>query len=169
MLWKVCPTGFRVSTLLDWQKPALILGSALKEGGRSRLTFHVGEPLKGASAKISRYSSGNVDLEVESPQAGLLVLMDNNYPGWVARVNAETRPIRAIYPACRAVAVPAGRHRVTFSYEPTGFRRVSSSALLRYSGFDVIGNVRDRTDKAGETRNKQWQLTRVDQNRLTVL
>jgi len=104
-----------------------------KEGGRSQLTFQVGEPLKGASAKVSRYSSGNVDLEVESPETALLVLIDNNFPGWVARVNAETRPIQAVYPACRAVAVPAGRHRVTFSYEPPGFRRgliISAAALL---------------------------------------
>ena len=126
--------AFVVSTLLGLAEAGPHPEASFsKEGGRSRLTFHVGEPLKGASAKVSRYSSGNVDLEVESPQAGLLVLMDNNYPGWVARVNAETRPIQAIYPACRAVAVPAGRHRVTFSYEPPGFRRgliISAAALL---------------------------------------
>ena len=61
------------------------------------------------------------------------MLMDNNYPGWVARVDAETRPIQEIYPACRAVAVPAGKHRVAFSYEPPGFRRgliISAAALF---------------------------------------
>jgi uncharacterized membrane protein YfhO len=77
-----------------------------------------------------------VDLEVESPQAGLLVLMDNNYPGWMARVEAEQRPIQAICPACRAVAIPAGKHKVAFSYEPLGFRwglRISVIALLLVS------------------------------------
>ena len=101
--------------------------------GQSRLKIHVGDPLKGASAKVSRYSSGNVDVDVESSQAGLLVLMDNNYPGWIARVDTEPRPIQEIYPACRAVAVPAGRHRVAFSYEPPGFRRglvISTVAVL---------------------------------------
>jgi hypothetical protein len=101
--------------------------------GQSRLKIHVGDPLKGASAKVSRYSSGNVDVDVESSQAGLLVLMDNNYPGWIARVDTEPRPIQEIYPACRAVAVPPGRHRVAFSYEPPGFRRglvISTVAVL---------------------------------------
>jgi uncharacterized membrane protein YfhO len=49
--------------------------------------------------------------------------MDNNYPGWVARVDAESRPIEAIYPASRAVAVPAGKHQVVLSYEPSSFSR----------------------------------------------
>jgi len=104
-----------------------------RAGGQSRLKLQVGEPLKGASAKVSGYSSGRVDVEVESLQAGLLVLIDNNYPGWVARVDAETRPMLDIYPACRTVAVPAGKHRVGFSYEPPGFRRgllISTTALF---------------------------------------
>jgi uncharacterized membrane protein YfhO len=74
-----------------------------------------------------------VDLEVESSQAGLLVLTDNHYPGWVAQVDAVTRPIQEIYPALRAVAVPAGKHKVDFRYEPRVFRRgllISVAALF---------------------------------------
>ena len=104
-----------------------------KGGGESRLRLQVGEPLTKASAKVSWYSGSNVDIEVENSQEGLLVLMDNNYPGWVARVDAETRPIQEIYPASRAVAVPAGKHRVDFRYEPPAFRRglqISTAALF---------------------------------------
>ena len=98
-----------------------------------KLKLQVGDPVKGASVKVSRYSSCRVELEVESSQAGLLVLMDNHYPGWVARVDAETRPIQEIYPASRAVAILAGKHRVDFRYEPPAFRRgllISTSALF---------------------------------------
>jgi hypothetical protein len=104
-----------------------------RTGGDSSLKLQVGDPFKGASVKVSRYSSCHVDLEVESSQAGLLVLMDNHYPGWVARADGETRPIQEIYPASRAVAVPAGKHKVGFRYEPLAFRRgllISATALF---------------------------------------
>jgi len=51
----------------------------------------------------------------------------------VASVDAETRPIQEIYPASRAVAVLAGKHRVDFRYEPPAFRRgllISTAALF---------------------------------------
>jgi len=105
----------------------------MQASGPNRLSLQLAKPVNGASAKVTRYSNGKVDLEVASSQAGLLVLMDNNYPGWVARVDAETRPIQAMHPASRAVAIPAGKHQVTFSYEPPGFRRglvISAAALL---------------------------------------
>jgi hypothetical protein len=104
-----------------------------RANGQTRSDLEFDRPLNGSSAKVTRYSTGKVDLEVESQHAGLLVLMDNNYPGWVARVDGETRPIQEIYPSCRAVAVPTGRHRVAFSYEPRGFRRgllISTAALF---------------------------------------
>jgi hypothetical protein len=71
-------------------------------------------------------------LEVQSLQGGLLVLMDNNYPGWVVRVDAEPRPIQVIHPASRAVTIPPGKHQVRFSYEAPSFRRalVASTAAL---------------------------------------
>jgi Bacterial membrane protein YfhO len=107
-----------------------------KSNGQNRPGLELDRSLNGSSVKVTKYSNGKVDLEVESPQAGLLVLMDNDYPGWMARVDAEQRPIQAIYPACRAVAIPAGKHKVAFSYEPLGFRwglRISVIALLLVS------------------------------------
>jgi hypothetical protein len=103
-------TGLFVSTPQGRAEPSSRSEAQFSNAvGQGRLKLQVGEPLK-ASAKVSRYSSGNVDVEVESSKGGLMV-MDNNYPGWAAQVNGETRPIRDIYPACRAVAVPPGKHR----------------------------------------------------------
>jgi len=128
------PRAFVVSTPQDRAEASSPSEAQFSDAvGQSRLKLQIGEPLNGASAKVSRYSSGNVDVEVDGSQGGLLVLLDNNYPGWVARVDAETLPIQEIYPTCRAVAVPAGKHRVAFSYEPPGFRRglvISTAALF---------------------------------------
>ena len=131
--------GFAPRTLVvnETQGPAEAISNSESQFSRARseskLKLRVGDPVKGAFVKVSRYSSCCVELEVESPQAGLLVLMDNHYPGWVARVDAETRPIQEIYPASRAVAVLAGKHRVDFRYEPPAFRRgllISTAALF---------------------------------------
>jgi hypothetical protein len=84
--------------------------------------FSLGKALEGTSAKVSEHASGDVELNVESPQDGLVVLLDNNYPGWVARVDGEVRQIQAIHPVCKVVAVPKGKHQVTFSFESASFR-----------------------------------------------
>ena len=104
-------------------------------------------PLERASAKISKYSGNYVNLEVEAVQGGLLVLMDNSYPGWVARVDAEVRPIESMHPVYRAVAVSAGKHQVTFSYEPPSFRLgliVSASGILLVLATLAVTFVRRR-------------------------
>jgi len=107
--------------------------SIAPDGALRRELLATSAPLSGASARVIRYSSGKVDLETVSGQQGVLVLMDSNYPGWVARVDSKTCPIQSIQPAGRAVEISAGKHQITFSYEPSGFRRglvTSTVALL---------------------------------------
>jgi uncharacterized membrane protein YfhO len=66
--------------------------------------------------------------------------MDSHYPGWVARVDAEILPIQEIYPASRAVAVPAGKHKVDFRYEPRAFRRgLLISAVTLFLVLTMLG------------------------------
>lgn len=61
-----------------------------------------------------------IDVTLAAP--GLLVLTDTWYPGWVADVDGAATPIlRADY-AFRAVALPAGTHRVQFRYAPHSLR-----------------------------------------------
>lgn len=57
-------------------------------------------------------------LDVEVAADGLLVLSELAYPGWRVFVDGERAPlVRADY-TLRAVCVPAGEHRVTFSFLP---------------------------------------------------
>lgn len=80
--------------------------------------------------KISKYSSAEVVMEVECPRESLLVLRDNSYPGWVARVDDAIRPIEIAHPTMRAVGVPTGSHRVVFRFEPESFRRGATISLV---------------------------------------
>lgn len=56
-------------------------------------------------------------LEVFSDRPALLVIADNWYPAWRARVNGEDAPVLRAYHSLRAVPVPAGSSEVEMWYE----------------------------------------------------
>src|SRR5262249_60321243 len=67
-------------------------------------------------AEITRYRLNDVSIDVQTPVPALLRLADQWYPDWVATVDGKpTSILRADY-LLRAVAVPAGRHRVEFQF-----------------------------------------------------
>jgi len=53
---------------------------------------------------------------------GYLVILDTADPGWRARVDEAPAPVLRANHAFRAVAVPAGRHRVELEYRPRPVR-----------------------------------------------
>ncbi len=80
------------------------------------------EPTVGeASIVINRATEVVVDAKV--PRGGLLILADTYYPGWRASVDGRETPVMRVNIAQRGVALPPGRHRVTFAYSPSSFRR----------------------------------------------
>jgi hypothetical protein len=73
------------------------------------------------SARIVREIPERVELVVEADAPGYLVLADSFDPGWSATLDGQPVAVRPAYAALRAVAVPSGRSRVVFLYEPAGF------------------------------------------------
>ena len=63
-----------------------------------------------------------VTIAVDAARPAQLILGDTWYPGWKARVDGRAATIRPANAAFRAVAVPAGRHTVKFSYESAAVR-----------------------------------------------
>lgn len=61
----------------------------------------------------------SVSATMETP--GLLILADCWEAGWKATVNGRPAPVLRANHILRAVALPAGRSRVRFSYEPASF------------------------------------------------
>jgi hypothetical protein len=78
---------------------------------------------------IEAYEPSRVVLKLEAASDALLVLSDLYYPGWRAEVDGRPADIlRADY-LLRAVAVPGGRHTVSFVYEPASFRAGIAATL----------------------------------------
>ena len=68
------------------------------------------------NVEVVRYGANSLEIEVQTDTEGYLFLSDPFYPGWQAEVDGEpAQLLRANY-AFRAVAVPAGSHRVTMEF-----------------------------------------------------
>jgi hypothetical protein len=69
-------------------------------------------------ARLIRYANTEVVVEVEAPANGFLVLNDVWHPWWRATVDGRAADILKANVLFRAVAVPAGRHMVRFTFHP---------------------------------------------------
>jgi hypothetical protein len=106
---------FADTVLLDGP-PGAGLGRTEGEAGTTR-------------AALVHYGTTRIVIEAETDRPGHVVLNDPYYPGWRAYVNGERRPLVRGNLLFRAVAVPAGRHRVEFRFEP--FSADGIGALFR--------------------------------------
>jgi hypothetical protein len=99
-------------------------------------------PVAGAAATITRYGLNDVTVDVETPGPALLRLADLWYPDWRATVDGTPAEIlRADY-LLRAVAVPAGRHTVRFTFDSPAVRSgliVSVVSLVAALGLLAAG------------------------------
>lgn len=83
-------------------------------------------------ARVARPSNAELIATVDAPSAGWLVLAESWYPGWTATVDGREAPIVRANINQRAVAIPAGTHRVAFVFRPRSLARgamVSGLAL----------------------------------------
>ncbi len=72
--------------------------------------------------EIIKYSQNKILISTRSDTEKILVISDNFYPGWIAKINGKnTEIIRANY-TFRAVPVPKGNNEVEISYEPKSFK-----------------------------------------------
>jgi hypothetical protein len=84
--------------------------------------------------RIESYSPMRVDLKASMQGDGYVVLSDTYFPGWKALVDGgESLAYRANY-LFRAVYVPAGKHQVTFIYEP---KALWDGAAISFTAFTL--------------------------------
>jgi hypothetical protein len=79
-------------------------------------------PVDGARAAIVSYRLNEVEVDVQSPGPSLLRLADLWHPDWTATVDGRPTPVLRSDYLLRAVAVPAGSHRVTFRFRSAAVR-----------------------------------------------
>lgn len=78
--------------------------------------------------RIVKYGRNSVTLDVESDAHGVLVLHDIYYPGWEVSVDGERRPMLRANLLFRGVEVPAGKHRVEFTFRPMSMENLVAAA-----------------------------------------
>ena len=98
-----------------------------------------GEPAGGRQSEPSRstslshvaivnYTDSLVEIDVDAPKAGIVVLHDLFYPGWEARVDGHQEPVLRANILFRGVEVPAGHHRIVFSFHPLSLTNLTAAA-----------------------------------------
>jgi len=111
-------------------------------------------PVEGATATIESYRLNDVSIAVDTPGAALVRLADLWYPDWVASVDGRPAEIIKADYLLRAVAVPAGHHRIEFHYRSKAVRdglAVSLASLL-IAVLGVAGPPLLRRWRAGRPR-----------------
>ncbi len=74
-----------------------------------------------AVVQVVRYEPDALEIEIDSPAEGYLFLSDPFYPGWRAELDGKPAPILRANYAFRSVAVPAGVHQVTMTFQPVSW------------------------------------------------
>jgi hypothetical protein len=82
----------------------------------------IGPVLATSAAYVIGEAPDRVDVRAVLPGASILRLADPAYPGWRVYVDGRRARMLTSDYVFRAAAVPAGRHRVSFRYEPASFR-----------------------------------------------
>lgn len=70
--------------------------------------------------RVDRPDGDRLEIEVELPAPGLLVVREYLMAGWKARVSGEEVPVYFADGVGRAVMLPGGRHVVEFNFKPRG-------------------------------------------------
>jgi hypothetical protein len=71
--------------------------------------------------EVKELNPQELQLHVDAPVSGFVVLTDAFYPGWQATVDGQTAEVWQANLAFRAVAVAAGPHEINFKYHPATF------------------------------------------------
>jgi hypothetical protein len=71
-----------------------------------------------ATARLTHYENTQIDVDVDAPSGGLLLLNDVWHPWWRATVDGEPRDILRANVIFRAVALRPGHHMVKFTFHP---------------------------------------------------
>jgi hypothetical protein len=78
-------------------------------------------PVKSELVTVRYPDPQHVVLEAMLESPGLVILSDVFYPGWRLTIDDQAAPIYPVNVAMRGALVPAGHHRLVYSFEPRSF------------------------------------------------
>ena len=103
----------------------------------SRKTFSYSPPPEmdqcdGDTIQSAHLGVNETNITVAMQCRGLVVLSENNGPGWAATVDGTPAPIYDAYTTLRSVAVGPGKHMIRMEYRPLSFRAGASASILAF-------------------------------------
>lgn len=99
----------------DPAETVLLEGAAVPAGQSVLRTVGLGDR---RVVRLTSYENTRVEIDVESTAGGYVVLNDVWHPWWEAEVSGKPAEILKANVLFRAVAVPAGQHKVVFEFHP---------------------------------------------------
>jgi len=101
----------------DFEPMKLVL---LEEAPKPTSTLSPGLVSKNSpkQVEITSYRPDRISLVTEATEPGFLFLSEIYYPGWKAFIDGRIEPIQRGDYLFRVIQVPAGRHEVTFAFDP---------------------------------------------------
>jgi hypothetical protein len=98
-----------------------------------------------AGARLTAYRNTRVDVDVNADKPGFVVLNDVWHPWWFAEVDGKPAQIIRANVLFRAVAVPAGQHKVRFVFRPiAGALGQLRAMMFGGGGKEVAGRAASR-------------------------
>lgn len=88
------------------------------------------------NAIITNYSPNHLEIKTKSNKDSVLVLSDNYFPGWKAKVNGKPVEIMRANFAFRSISIPKGESEIEFYYLPDSFR---FGVIISVLSFLLIG------------------------------
>jgi hypothetical protein len=109
-------------------------------------------PPPGPPPTITSYRNGGVKIDAHLSRPGFLVLSDSIYPGWSAKVDGKPVHLYRANGLFRAVEVPRGDHKVTFSFRPASVFWGGIVTLLSLVALALLVFLGRRAELAHATR-----------------
>lgn len=117
-----------------------------------------GEADSVGTATITKYSLHRVEIETNASRAAVLRLADLYYPDWKVTVDGKPETLLRADHVLRAVAVPAGSHKVVFEFRSAAFTLgfwVSIVSALLAIGLLVVGVILGRRAAAAPAPSEE--------------
>jgi hypothetical protein len=97
-------------------------------------------PRRSETVTVTYPTPQRAELAVAMESPGLVILADLDYPGWELTIDGRPAPIYRVNRLMRGAAVPAGTHRLTYTYAPRSFQVgcvVSIVGIVAFAGLAV--------------------------------
>ncbi len=118
----------------DLDAPGMDLHETAVLEAQPSVAFAPGNPSV-ESVRFLSYEPERMEIDVTAANAGMLVLSEMYYPGWVAKVNGKRVNIARVDGALRGIPVSAGGNRIEVEYASTTFRLGAAISLLTLGCF----------------------------------